>query len=531
MDPSKKRKIEETEETEETVETEETEETEDAISINQSTKNNCETSSENSIKQIESDKGDFDKFPNEIFDKIFSFIPLNDLASIGVTCKSMKQLTESYFIRKVNYRPIKVGIYLCGFTEYSKVYCWNRKKYESRFGPLVNQIDLYSYSTKSSLMKRLFEFVNKKCCKEIEYFGLTLHDHFPYREIAEYDIITDQIRNLKMAYFYYSVIIANFLKKINALETLILVKEYTKENIQYLATDWITTINPNLKVFILVDVGKKILPNIDLTQFLSNSPLLQVIGLNIFSTIRHFLNSGRSISHASFWFSQGNELLYVIKDIERACEQNRFSSLELGAGYYTGQKNLEQIFNGICHLPNIQSLHVFPFVFSPKNLLPNIHLKTLCFRMIVQFKFYIYLKTVYDYNDSYPSRLIELFPNLEELHFSNDIFLYKNLQHFKNTVKSIANQAKHLKRMNLIAHGNIFTKNDLIEINTARSKLDKASHLIIQIDCDEINTKLEFVSTINSKTLLYCAPCKMYELYGVKSFDSALAYLKTLRIK
>lgn len=448
--------------------------------------------------------------PEEIAKNILKFLLPNDLVALSLTCKTMKLYAELYFEETHRYKNVKIEV-----NDNGKIKVWCDKYCGNRYATRVGGVYLENRSIHSSATSKLFQFVKLNCAKRIRCLAL---DISPCQDQCEIENIK-QFKNLEILYMQDPNIVEGVLSHCKSLKALI----WTERSIQrqYYEDNWMNNFYPNLKVLILVDANAVVKPNIDLIHFLSNAPKLQAIVLDNLSAIRSFLQSGRMVSYAAFWFDDAYELINVLSDIITMCKQDQIESLHLFVRSTINQYARRQIFKKIHHLKNIKGFHFISGSVKPddETNVPfmNVHdpenLQTLCingFKMLVL------------------NQIIVLFPNLKKLH----IYEYsdKNNKNFKQYVMLIASQHKNLKQFNFYADNNIeISYYDVHEMNATRSQLVDPSFLTIQTNVDVIDTKCEFIS-ITKSTKPYCLSCKMINTVGFKGYKHALAYLETLPI-
>lgn len=227
------------------------------------------------------------------------------------------------------------------------------------------------------------------------------------------------------------------------------------------------------------------------------------------------------MSYAALWFDKPNDLLSVMHDIERMCQQNQIDSLNLRV-FHCEQMNLIRIFNRIRYLSNIKSFHfdMSQFLIDEDifvDIPVQLHIKTLCFKN--------HSNEMLNLN-----RIYKLFPNLEELYIYNH--LNENSQDVIQVIYSIASQNKNLKCFHfyiIYTHDILILNDDLIEINAAGANLEEPTLLTIQTNADVTDTTLEFIS-ITKSTQSCCLPCQMFGSHGLQDYVAASAYLKTFNI-
>lgn len=487
-------------------------EDDEIISINQQDNQPSEYCSKDSIEQK---MGKFDQFPNEMLDNIFKFLSPNDLADISLTCLKLKKLTESYFKRKLRCGCIKLKLFRSCKIERQK-----QEKYEIRFGSLIGDVYLRIETLQSSSLRKLFQIVQLNCTKNMRRLAL---DFILYKDvyrcqIDDFDIIAEQLTDLKMLYIQRLPIMERVLMHCKNLEILCMIRCH-EGFINNYDTDWTNTIHPKLKVLIFIDYGL-VYPNIDLIQFLLNAPELEAVTLNDFTSIRSFSKSNCKVAYAALWFWEPHQLVSVMDDIERMCKENRIESLHLGV--YKQIDNVD-VYNKIKHIPNLKSLHLNTSCIIGEDIFANApihpHIQTLCIRN--------------RFNKQHPfNQIIKLYPNLDELHIIDHTT--RNKQNLNEFIKAIACKHRHLKRIYVDTNkcNIILSNDDLAEINAARLILVEPSFLTIYTNVDVIDIKLKFVSVIKSDIQLgNCLVCWMSGFYVTNpDYEHTLAYLKTLPI-
>lgn len=134
------------------------------------------------------------------------------------------------------------------------------------------------------------------------------------------------------------------------------------------------------------------------------------------------------------------------------------------------------------------------------------------------------------------NQLINLFPNLQELQIC--YFTDQDVENFKQLIKTIVCEHKHLRKLIFLSyHNNLMSNDDLVEMNSKRSKLIEPSlsnlveplHLIIETNTNVIDTKLKFISIMKSMQS-YCLTCQMFGKITIPDYEYAIDYLKTLSI-
>lgn len=460
-------------------------------------------------------KCEFIEMPNEIIEEICKYLSPNDLAALSLTCRSINKLVKSYFQRKIQCGIVKIELNINGQINRCK-----QENYEKHFCSIIDNVQLNINTNKSSSMRKLLKIVKTNCTKRIRCLALDLAHYNDARKIKDFEIIADQLENLKLLFMHEPPWINGILKHCKQLQILCVIKTFN-----HLQNDnWTNIVYTNLKVLILVNsyCSFKHSKSIDLIGFLLNTRSLQAIALNNYLIVRSFLNYNRKLSYAALWFRDVTELFSVWNQIERMCKQHLIESLHLGVGYSCELIDLVKIFKRIQHLTIVKSFHFTTGdSFLDKELLTNIpiqlYLQKLCIR-------------ISHCKMQHLDRITELFPNLQELYICDHSD--NNEQNVKGSIKSIASQHRHLKRFNFTLNQNkiLILNDDLIEMNVARSKLIEPSFLAIQTNArsEMINTKLEFISIKMNLPRLNCLQCKLLGPFGLKDYEDASAFLKTL---
>lgn len=124
-------------------------------------------------------------------------------------------------------------------------------------------------------------------------------------------------------------------------------------------------------------------------------------------------------------------------------------------------------------------------------------------------------------------QISKFFPCLKELNIVD--LLIDNTQNVKLLIKSNACQQKYLKQINVLCDNLKLSIEDLIEINSARSKMIESSFLTIRTNFEVIDTNLKFIS-IKKSSNTYCLLCQMLGPYSFPYYNNTSAYLKEFPI-
>lgn len=503
------------------------EDSSDTINQQNEQQNSLETCGESSlITQEKLQLSDLETMPYELIMKIFEYLHPNDLATMSLTSRKGKQLAISYFTSDVRCGKVKINLRSNG-----TIGRWgNCEKYEKRFGSLIKEIHLLIQTIQSNAVKNLFEKLKLNCAQNIHRLILIFirFNESPERQMNEFELIADQLMNLKLLFLSEPPRVCDILKHCENLEVLCVIRK----SIEQADNDnWTQIVQSKLKVFIFADlfcnekfdelhlIDPQFIPKpIDLTNFFLNTTNLQAVALTNFRPINSFLNSDRKVLYAAFRFDYPTALTTILDDIERCYEQNLIDTLHLGIYKPIG---LVKILNRIRYLENIKGVYVrisHEQIFKSLAILP--HVEVFCFSI------HIY------YNSEFVNRLPVIFPNLKELHMR--INSIQNPSNLKQIIKSIACQHSNLKQFYVDLdhiYYDLISNDDLIEINLSRIKLNKPSSLTIQLNSDVIETNLEFISIKNVKQS-DTIPCNRFTCISSNfyKYEDASKYLKTLPI-
>lgn len=471
-------------------------------------------------------KSDLERLPVEMLDNVFKFVHPNDLVAISLTCKSFKSLAESCFQKNFKCGRIKIRT---GLYNNSKIERLKGKPFELRFGSFIDDICLIIGTNESSATEKLFQIVKLKCVQqlrrlELDFYGSNCHSYpFVRWDNDNFEIISEQITDLELLYLRKVPCINVFLKQCKNLQSLCV----SRPGIVINGTedDWTNSVNQNLQIFILADQmlegkGFNRLPSYqkstDLTNFLQNAPELKAICLNNYSAICSFLQSTGNVFYASLWFRSCHTLEVVLDAIYKCCKENRIDALHLGAD------GNADVINKTRHLSCVKGFHCF-FKFTDffKNFKIHEHLEILC----LQSRNRICKDDVY--------QIIQSFPNLRELFIKVRRITAHNFTAI-DALKAFVGELKFLKRLHLFVIDPNFrpllTRDDMIEMDLARSKLNGSSFLTIQVNSDVYANKLKNISIISSRgRLVHCVSCEMFTwTTNCPEYEIVSEYLKTL---
>ncbi|XP_037033607.1 uncharacterized protein LOC119072479 [Bradysia coprophila] len=415
--------------------------------------------------------------PSELYDEIFKYLQMDDLANMSLTCKMYKALTESFFSRFFRSEVIHI---------FSRKTVRIGQRYQIRFRQCIRSVEV-DFETVDSV-NATFLFIRNNCASDLRSLVLYSYENKSGVEDIHVDIILDQIKNVEIL-LVKDVCPGYLMKHCKKIHTL----GISADDIDADRNDWFRNCNPKLETvmlsYCLRDAGS-------FTNFLRVNPQLSAIVLkNNDLGIDSLCSAEITLDYAAVQLTdQSSPLLDLAKlnrrsmkslDLLLSNEHYIYPSFDLVA--VQAAFDLE-VADGLHFVATRENSHIFETIGIKR------HIKRLC----IEFD-----------NDeltvNISERIVSAFPNLQCL------WIYRGFSE-RNSITElilpIVSFAKNIKAIFFVSSKcDRISKRDAVKLNTARSKTTNASKVKIITD-GSVSSKLSLVE-INrcQRRNVFCPLC------------------------
>lgn len=398
--------------------------------------------------------------PNECFDVIFQFLPLNDLATTSETCTRYKELAECYFNRKHQDEKIDIESDTAEFL-------FHGRKYLCRFRSLIRNLELSFYDSRT--ITDTFLTTKQNCAKRLKSLLLyTFNDDCHISEV-HIEIIAEQIETLEVLALHDVLCVDFIVEKCQSIKKLAI--DYQGLRIDPSRTFWMNKHFPHLTTFILQNLNE---PNIDLTRFLRLNPQLEVVLSDDLSAIKSICLSKNFLSYAAMKFVFEEELLEQLDNIKLCCKNKFIKSLDLLLSWddVPNLQTLQLLVNAVQHVGGLhfkvgqENISFFETVGSQPNV------KRLCLR----------INTQVTKNDA--EKIAKCFPNISELR----IFLEETVTiEFKDIMLPFISRISTLNVIYFRYFGGKIecSNDDMVQLDCIRRKLNDVVNVKVYVCKDD----------------------------------------------
>lgn len=399
--------------------------------------------------------------PAELFDTIFTFLPLNDLANMSLTCKKYKLLAENYFQRY--HKNEMIHIHSNKTVEFHV----KGNRYKIRFRYFIRSLEV-DFETSDSVTET-FLFIKRHCAPNLLSLLLWSYDD----EISngmndtDFEIILDQLQHVEIL-LLKDVCAGFFMKHCKNIKTLGIANV---NGIDLNRNDWIVQTNPKLETLML---DYPLIAEAFLTNFLRMNPQLKTfVAKDCNLTLSCFCSTGSKLQYAAIDLSAEFTALSVLDKIKDGCNGKSVKSLDL---LLNNHDRIDQSFDAVTLQTffRIKCANGFHFVVTPGNssivdtLVIQSHIERLC----------ITFKTNVTANTS--TKIVNCFPQLRFI----SICCHHDVPSEPSAKELIMPFISHSSKLEVIHFISFrkrgISKNDAVELNRTRSKMSAACKVTIK---------------------------------------------------
>lgn len=429
-------------------------------------------------------------------DIIFKYLPPNDLASLSLTCKRFKELSERYFYLKRETEPIYINATprSISFNHKSIRYY----KYEKVFQSLIRSVFVMIRNANSI---DVCNFIKENCAKNlfamklVSEFGTEVSMNMTHSEILKDHL--KNIRDLKLINISTNDLYQIFLMHCKSLRTLTI--EYDKYAFQNHCLHGDIWLNRTYSELETLTIGIPDFVQINLTSFLRLNPNVKEIVCNNSSAIESICESEVKIPSIVMIFSSEESFVSQRCKVQKWCQRKYSKKFELVI------PDIEEgeVIQACAKLPNLTGIH------CGCNLDEIFELDT-CFSDIV--KLCVDL-TFNEPADELYDQFVKTFPNLRELRIKIDL---DQDEPTKDHVLFILNRFTKLERFWLSNCDVTISEQDFEAMNSVRSKLKDAPKVTLYTDSEHLEVFDAKGVVITIESSLSQIECK---LCGLSSYN------------